>query len=110
MAKYMLLYNGPATPAAEMDPDQVASVMGAWRTWMENCGAALTDMGQPTANGVAVVDDGTVGKATQINGYSFVEADSMDAAKTLVEGHPFLSEGSGRFSVEIHEVQPLPSM
>jgi hypothetical protein len=56
------------------------------------------------------VDDGTVGKATQINGYSFVEADSMDAAKALVGGHPFLSEGSGRFSVEIHEVQPLPSM
>ncbi|MDH5334235.1 MAG: YciI family protein [Thermoleophilia bacterium] len=110
MTKFMLLYNGPATPPAEMDPEQVQAVMEAWGAWMGRVGDALTDMGAPTANGVAVVDDGSTGVATQINGYSIVEAESLDAAKKLVEGHPFLSEGSGKFSVEIHEVLPLPAM
>ncbi|MDH4102682.1 MAG: YciI family protein [Thermoleophilia bacterium] len=108
MKKFLLLYNGPATPAEEMPPEQVQAVMGAWRTWMENVGAALTDMGAPTANGVSVVADGTLGTATQVNGYSFVEADDLEGARRLVEGHPFLSDGSSRFSVEIHEVMPVP--
>jgi hypothetical protein len=34
-------------------------------------------------------------------------ADSIDAARRLVDGHPFLSEGKGRFSVEIFELVPM---
>ena len=41
------------------------------------------------------------------NGYTIVEADSIDAARRLVDGHPFLSEGKGRFSVEIFELVPM---
>jgi hypothetical protein len=33
-----------------------------------------------------------------------VEAESLDGAKALADGHPFLSEGSGKFRLEIYEL------
>lgn len=42
-----------------------------------------------------------------LNGYSIVEADSLDGAKTLADQHPFLTEGKGRFSVEVFELVPM---
>ncbi len=108
MKRFMLLYVGPATPAEEMPPERRQAIMEEWQAWMTRVGPALTDMGAPTAGGVAVVDDGTIGTATQVNGYSFVEAEDLEAAKRLVDDHPFLSDESGRFSVEIHEVLRMP--
>jgi hypothetical protein len=105
--KFMLLYNGPATPMEDMTPEQGQAVMAKWGAWIEGAGSALTDVGAPMANGAAVVDDGSTGTATHLNGYSIVEADDLDAAKRLLDGHPFLSDSTGRFSVEIHELVPI---
>ena len=72
MAKFILLYNGPATPPSEMEPDKVQEVMRAWQAWMENVGPALVDVGAPMDNGVSVVDDGSTHEAGELNGYSIV--------------------------------------
>ena len=108
MKTFMLLYKGPATPVEAMTPEQVQAIMANWKEWMGGVGDALTDVGAPLANGEAVVDDGSTGAATQLNGYSLVQADDMAVAKALVDGHPFLSDSTGDFSVEIHEVLPVP--
>lgn len=108
MAKFILLYNGPATPPEQMAPEQVQKVMGNWKVWMEKVGGALVDMGQPMVGGVAVVDNGTTANVTQLNGYSIIEADNIEAAKDLVSEHPFLSDKTGDFSVEVHELAPAP--
>lgn len=110
MAKFILLYNGPATPAEQMDKGLVQKVMGAWKTWMEKLGPAMVDMGQPMANGRSVVDDGSEGKALLLTGYSIIEAANMDEAVKLVDGHPFLSDKTGKFSVEVFELMPVPGM
>lgn len=110
MAKYILLYNGPATPAEQMDPALVQKVMGAWKTWMEKLGPAMLDMGQPMANGKSVVDDGSAGQAPLLTGYSIIEASNMDDALAKVDGHPFLSDKTGKFSVEVFELLPVPGM
>jgi hypothetical protein len=60
------------------------------------------------ANGTVVVDDGSAGTGTQLNGYSIVEAPDQAAAAALTEGHPFLSDRTGAFSVEIFELMPVP--
>ncbi|NVN00633.1 YciI family protein [Arthrobacter sp. SDTb3-6] len=52
----------------------------------------------------AVVDNGTSAEPSALQGYSIVEAENLDAAKALADGHPFLSEGNGRFSLEIFEL------
>ncbi|HSX18483.1 MAG TPA: YciI family protein [Candidatus Saccharimonadales bacterium] len=110
MKKFILLYNGPATPPEQMAPEKSKAEMAKWGAWMDKIGDAMVDFGQPMANGVAVVDDGSDGKASQLSGYSIVQADDMESAKKLVDGHPFLSDKSGKFSVEIHELFPAPGM
>lgn len=108
MEKYILLYNGPATDMKDMSEEQGKEVMEKWQVWMEKVGDALLDVGSPMANGVCVVDDGSDGTATSLSGYSIIQAENMDAAKKLVEGHPFLTEGKGNFSVEVHQLLPAP--
>jgi hypothetical protein len=54
------------------------------------------------------VDDGTKGAAASLTGYSIVEADSMEGALALADGHPYLSEGNGNFAIDIYELLPLP--
>ena len=110
MKKFILLYNGPATKAQDMTAEMRNSIMAKWGQWMGKVGGAIVDMGQPMDNGVAVVDDGSMGKATLLNGYTIIQAEDMNAAKALVDGHPFLSDKTGKFSVEIHELLPTPKM
>ncbi len=110
MAKFILLYNGPATPPEQMDPELVQKIMGNWKTWMEKLGPAMVDMGQPMAKGRAVVDDGSEKEALELSGYSIIEASNMDEAVKLVDGHPFLSDKTGKFSVEVFELMPAPGM
>jgi hypothetical protein len=82
--------------------------MAAWQSWIERVGAALVDIGAPMANGASVVDDGSTGEPTELNGYSIVEADDRNGALALVEGHPFLSDRTGNFSVDVYELLPIP--
>lgn len=110
MAKFILLYNGPATPPEQMNQELVQKIMGAWKTWMEKLGPAMLDLGQPMANGRAVVDDGSDKQALGLTGYSIIEASNMDEAVKLVEDHPFLSDKTGKFSVEVFELMPVPGM
>ena len=106
----MILYNGPATPPEQMTKEQVEKVMMGWKSWMGKLGDKMVDMGKPLANGRVVVDDGSKGKALELSGYSIIEAEDMNAALKLVEDHPFLSDKSGKFSVEVFELMPQPSM
>jgi len=110
MSKFILLYNGPATPPEQMDKELVQKIMGNWKTWMEKLGPAMIDMGQPMANGKSVVDDGSEGQPLLLTGYSIIEAANMDEAVNLVDGHPFLSDKTGKFSVEVFELMPVPGM
>jgi hypothetical protein len=107
MSKYILLYRGPATPMADFTPEQSAEQMRAWEEWMGRVGSALVDAGAPFGPRLAVSDDGTSPQPSDQNGYSIVEAASLDAARALVDRHPFLSEGKGRFAVEIFELMPM---
>ena len=107
MGKYLLLYRGPATPMEEFTPEQSAEQMKAWEAWMGRVGPALVDGGAPFGQRTAVSDDGTSPAPSDQNGYTIVEAASIDGARALTDGHPFLSEGKGRFTVEIFELVPM---
>jgi hypothetical protein len=104
MAKFILLYKGPATPNDKMTQEQRDKIRAAWNEWMGKVGKAVVEVGSPMNYGKSVVDDGTVGKAIDINGYSIIEAKDLDAAVSLVDGHPFLSDKTGKFSVEVYEL------
>jgi len=104
MSKFIYIYNGPATPMDQFTEEQSAKEMAAWGAWMGKVGTAMVDGGAPFGGRAAVSDDGSAAAPSELQGYSIVEAENLDAAKALAEGHPFLSEGQGRFSLEIFEL------
>jgi hypothetical protein len=106
MSKYVLLYKGPSR-MQEFTPEEAAEQLAVWGEWMGRVGPALVDGGAPFGARVSVADDGTSPESTELGGYSIVEADSLDAARALLDKHPFLSEGKGRFAVEIFELLPM---
>jgi hypothetical protein len=108
MTKFLYLYRGPATPMDTFTPEQSAEQAKAWTDWMSRAGSALVDGGAPFGARAAVADDGSNPSPSDQNGYSIVTADSLDDARKLVESHPFLAEGKGRFSIEIFELAPMP--
>lgn len=95
MPSYLLLYRGPTSPTG-------ASHEG-WPEWFANVGDDLIDIGSPMLNGTSVLAEGGRGEATDLNGYSLVHADSLDAMHKLVESHPFL-RASAENAIEIFEI------
>jgi len=108
MSRFMMIYKGEATDMSDMTEEQAAGVMAKWAAWMEKVGPALADIGTPFGPGASVVDDGSSGTSASLTGYSIVEADSLDAATALADGHPYLSEGQGNYAVDIFELMPVP--
>lgn len=108
MPKYIILYKGEATDVADMSEEQPAEVMTKWANWMEKVGPALSDVGTPFGQGYSVVDDGSIGSAISLTGYSIIEADDIEGAQALTDGHPYLSEGKGDYAIDIFELLPVP--
>jgi hypothetical protein len=104
MAKFIYLYRGPAP---DLTPDQGAERMAAFSAWMEKVGPALIDAGSPFGASASVRDDGTEGTASDLIGYTIVEADDLAAAKALTDGLPLLSGNDGKCAVEIFELLPI---
>jgi len=108
MPQFMMVYKGEATDMSEMNEEEIADVMAKWAAWIEGVGPALSDIGTPFGPGASLVDDGTAGTPVSLSGYSILEADNLDAALQLADGHPYLSEGEGDFAIDIFEMMPVP--
>ena len=103
-----MIYKGEATDMAEMTPEEGAAVLAKWGEWMGKVGSALVDVGSPFGPGKSIVDDGSTGDAVSLTGYSIVDANDLDHAQSLTEGHPYLSDGAGNYSIELFELMPVP--
>jgi hypothetical protein len=108
MPRYIMIYKGEATDLADMAEEQAQEVMAKWGAWIEKIGPALSDVGTPFGRGISVVDDGTTTAPIALSGYSIVEVADLATAQGLAAGHPYLSEGSGNYSIEIYEMMPVP--
>jgi hypothetical protein len=108
MSKFILLYKGPATPMEDMTAEQSEQSHQAWNSWMGKVGSAIVDLGNPFASRSGVAGDGSSTSASDLHGYTIVEAADIEEAKGLCDGHPFLSDGTGRFVIEVYELAPVP--
>ena len=110
MKKYIVTYHAPAEALASManvSPEEAAKGMEPWMAWAEKCGDKLVDMGTPLMGGQKLNPDGTANNSDrQVCGYSILQADNMDDAKSLLQGHPHLA-WTGGCEIEIHETMPL---
>ena len=107
MSKFILLYRGPSQLPADRTPAEIEAAMKPWIEWMGRVGSALADPGSPFGARTSVADDGTMPEPAELGGYSVVEAESLDAVHGLLDNHPFLTEGKGRFAVDVYELLPM---
>ncbi len=106
MAKFVLLYRAPVSFMDGMSnatPEQQQQAMAPWMAWFEKCGPALVDMGGPLANARTFDSSGESASDTDIAGFSVIEADSPEAARALVDGHPHIQWMDG-CTVEMHQL------
>lgn len=110
MTKFVVLYYMNAEAAAQAQntpPEKQAEGMKACMDWAGKCGDHLVDMGTPLGNGQAIQKDGSGPSQKDVVGYSVLQAENMDEAKKLLEGHPHLGWAEG-CQVEVYECLPLP--
>jgi len=110
MNKYMVIYHAPAELMAKMadkTPAEMTAGMKPWMDWAAKAGDGLVDMGSPAGNGLKVTKDGTEPSQKDVVGYSVLQAESMEDAVALLQGHPHL-EWDNTCDIEVHELMPLP--
>ena len=97
MKQFLLLYKGPPTP-----PD---ASHAEWPKWFSKVGNHLVDRGSPMENGRVLHKDGSTGdSATNLNGYSIIQAKNIDEVLRLIKDHPFLTLGTNEFTIEVFEL------
>ncbi len=110
MKKFIVIYHAPATvmeQTANATPEDWKKGMEPWMAWAERCGDALVDLGAPLMGGQKLTESGSSPSAREVVGYSVLQAEDMDAAKALLQGHPHLA-WTGGCEIEVHETMPLP--
>ncbi|HTZ85889.1 MAG TPA: hypothetical protein VMB05_04400 [Solirubrobacteraceae bacterium] len=97
MGKYVFAYRGGMMADTE---EQRQAAMQAWGAWFGKLGPAIVDPGNPFAGSTSVNGNGGGAAASELTGYTVINADSLDAASALAEGCPVLDGGG---SVDVYE-------
>jgi hypothetical protein len=108
MAKFLAVYTG--TPGGPM-PDEatIAKGMQAWTDWMAKNAGRVVEGGGPLGKTKRVSKSGVADASNNMSGYVVLEADDIDAAARLFEGHPHFSIFPGD-GVDVMPVLAIPGM
>jgi ABC-type taurine transport system substrate-binding protein len=114
MKKWLVLYLVPASVLqdwSKTDPEMRKAaeekMRAEWNEWMSNHAKMLADTGA-CGKTKRVSSSGTSDTKNDIHLYSFVEAESQEAAVKSFEGHPHLQIPQS--SIEIMEIKPITGM
>lgn len=111
MKKFMVIYYAPKEAVEmtqNMTPEQMKAGMQEWFDWMEEVKDHLVDPGSILSNGLNVSSSENTQSSKDVNGYSILQAESLDDAAGLVKDHPHLNWAPG-CEVELYEVMPMPT-
>ncbi len=97
MAKFLVTYHRAAT-STDGPADEPAGA--AIARWMADAGSAVIDPGAPV-RALTQLAAGEPEPRSTIDGYSLIEAGSIEAASDLLRSHPFLAAGG---TLQINEV------
>ena len=110
MKNFVVIYHAPASAMEQMQnasPEEMQEGMKPWMEWAAKCGDALVNLGAPLAGGQKLSKSGSSPSNKDVVGYSILQAEDLEGAKALLEGHPHL-EWTGGCEIEVHETMPLP--
>ncbi len=100
MSKFLIVYLGGNPPST---PEEGQKHFVKYKEWLASLGSAVVSPANPLKNTHAIAPNGEVGKggATQMSGYTIVEAESIEAAIALAKICPFLEVGG---TLEVSEM------
>lgn len=102
MAKFLVVYKGGQMGET---PEEQEATMNAWMGWFGSLGSAVTDVGNPFGGSTSLASDGSrMAAASELSGYSIIEAPDLDSAAGLAVACPNLASGG---SLEIYEAMPM---
>src|ERR1700740_1102350 len=111
MKKFLVLYLS-SVPAAEQiakaTPEQAKAGMDLWMSWATKHSGSILEMGSPLGTGLHMKSDSISPGTTHVTGYSIIQAESMEAATKMMDGHPHFHAPRG--TIEILEFLPMPGM
>jgi hypothetical protein len=114
MKKFLVTYHAPAhamAQTANTTPEQQAEGMKMWMNWFGKLGNHVVDMGAPLMNGQEIDNNGHAHSSNrQVSGYTIIQAEDIEQAKALMEGHPHTSGWHPDATLEVHETMPIPGM
>ena len=109
MTKFVVIYHAPGSALEQMSnatPEEMAEGMRPWMAWAEKCGDGLIDLGAPLVGGQKLSPSGASPSDKGVVGYSILQAENMEAAQALLDGHPHLGWAAG-CEIEVHESMTL---
>src|SRR5262245_10596538 len=111
MKKFLVLYMSPV-PAAEQiakaTPEQAKAGMDLWMSWANKNSGSILEMGSPVGNALHMKSDSISPGQTHVTGWSIIQAESMEAATKMMDGHPHFRAPRG--TIEILEFLSMPGM
>lgn len=111
MKNFVVIYHAPLSlmeQTADSTPEEMEKGMEQWMVWAKQCGEQLVDFGTPLMGGTKLNPDGSsIGSEKGVCGYSILQAEDMDGAKALLQGHPHLAWNPA-CEIEVHESMPPP--
>jgi hypothetical protein len=115
MKKFLVTYLAPTSviddwkkKAPEQRKEEEEKMQGAWKNWMSSNAKMFVDRGAGVGKTKRVTSNGAADARNEIMLYSIIEADSQESAAKTFEGHPHLQIPQS--SIEVMEINPLPSM
>ena len=112
MKKFLVIYHSKADAKQQMlqsTPEERKKGMEAWMQWAKKCGDKLVDLGSPLGNGQKLSPSGSTASNLNLAGYSVLQAENMEEAKKLLQGHPHLGWNAA-CTIEVYEAMPIPGM
>ena len=110
MKKFVVIYHASTTVLEQManaTPEQMQENMKPWMEWVARCGDGLVDLGAPIIGGQRLSKSGTSTSDKSVVGYSILQAENIEGAKALLQGHPHLAWAEG-CEIDVHETMPPP--
>ena len=110
MKNFVVIYHATASAVEQtqnMSPGEMQKGMEAWMAWAAKTGDGLVDLGTPLMGGQKLTKSGSSPSDKNVMGYSILQADDMQGAEALLEGHPHLEWADG-CEIEVHESMPMP--
>ncbi|MDR7159530.1 hypothetical protein [Arthrobacter sp. BE255] len=111
MKKFVVLYMGPKAAQQQLlesTPEAAQEGLKAWLQWADRVGDGIVDIGTPLLAGREITAAGISDTETEVGGYAIIQAEDLDSAQALFEGHPHLLMPGCR--IEVYESLDMPGM